>query len=200
LEGEISTLRTIIDEQTKVRNTLANLKTSMVDGTVASYHVEAWKRISEAVGPKGLQGRLVKDTLAPLCNAVQAKLDAMSVGRNFYVQTEDDKGKEVFQFGYSDAVRMECRNFDALSTGEQMMLLIALMTTIVERLNPPLKVLAIDNVESLDKENMWRVINGLEVAGQCMDNIILSGVLDISPDDLDEGNPWTIWDLSGGVA
>ena len=77
-----------------------------------------------------------------------------------------------------------------------MLLLIALMTTIIERINPPLKVLAIDNVEALDGNNLSRILNGLAAAGQNMDNIILSGVLDMSLfDDLSGELPWRIWDL-----
>lgn len=201
LETEITVLKSTVDEQTKVRNTLANLKSSMVDGTVAGYHVEAWKRISEAVGPKGLQGELVKDALAPLKECVQTKLSAMGVNRFFYIQTEDEKGKEIFQFGYVDHDRQERHNFDALSTGEQMILLIAFMTTIVEQLNPPLKILAIDNMEALDRENLMNVLKGLEVAGESFDNIILSGVLEIEAGDaLCAGSGWHVWNLDGGAA
>lgn len=201
LETEIKALKITIDEQTKVRNALANLKSSMVDGTIAGYHTEAWKRITEAVGPKGLQGEFVKDTIAPLKESVNSKLRAMGVERIFYIQTEDEKGKEVFQFGYVDYDREERRNFDALSTGEQMILLIAFMTTIVERLNPPLKVLAIDNMEALDSDNLHRVLKGLEVAGASFDNIILSGVMGIdSVDALCIGSDWHVWNLDGGAA
>jgi len=201
LEAQIKALKATIDEQTKVRNAMANQKSSMVDAIVAGYHVEAWNRITEAAGPKGLQGELVKDTIAPLKESVNNKLKAMGVEKIFYIQTEDEKGKEVFQFGYVDYDREEHRNFDALSTGEQMILLIAFMTTIVERLNPPLKVLAIDNMEALDSGNLHRVLRGLEVAGASFDNIILSGVLDIETSDaLCAGNGWHVWNLDGGAA
>jgi exonuclease SbcC len=196
LDNEAQSLKAKIAEQTKARNTLATLKSSMVDGTVAGYHADAWKRIAEAVGPKGLQGEIIKDTLAPLTEAVQSKLGQMSIDKVFYFQTDDEKGKEVFQFGWHDADG-ERRNFDALSTGEQMLLLIALMTTVIERMNPPLKALVIDNAENLDSDNLLRVVKGLMAAGEELDNIIFLGVMDlidISP----ELYGWRVWDLSEG--
>jgi exonuclease SbcC len=194
LTAEIDSLKSKIAEQTKARNALGNLKNSIADGIAAGYHAEAWKRIAEAVGPKGLQGEMVKDVLAPLTEDIQAKLRQMNIDRTFYFQTMDDKGKEVFQFGWQDSDGKR-RNFDALSTGEQMLLLIALMTTIIERLNPPLKILVIDNAENLDSGNIRRVLNGLTTAGANLDNIIFIGVMNISPDD---APGWHVWNLSEG--
>ena len=95
----------------------------MVDSTEAGYRADSWKRIAEAVGPKGLQGEMVKDTTEPLSAAVQDKLNQMDLkDRAFYFQTTDGKDKEVFQFGWGvidhERQTMELRNFDALSTGE----------------------------------------------------------------------------------
>jgi len=194
LEGEAEALKAKVAEQVKARNALASLQSSMVDSVIAGYHADAWKNIAEAVGPKGLQGELVKDALAPLTAAVQAKLDQMGAsGRAFYFQTTDSKGKEIFQFGWTgpDGFR---RNFDALSTGEQLLLLIALMTTIIERLDPPLKVLCIDNAENLDGGNLKRVLNGLAKAGESLDNIIFCGVIRLSPADFPG---WRVWELGG---
>jgi exonuclease SbcC len=199
LEGDIKSLMAKITEQTKSRNALATLKSSMVDSTVAGYHLDAWKAIAEAVGPKGLQGELVKDVLAPLTEAIQAKLQQMDIDKSFYFQTQDDKGKEIFQFGWRGAGEQR-RNFDALSTGEQMLLLIALMTTIIERLDPPLKVLCIDNAENLDKKNFERVLAGLTTAGVGFDNIIFCGVMDLAGVAPSTEHGWRVWDLSRGGA
>jgi exonuclease SbcC len=195
----VQSLEEKIAEQTKARNTLANLKSSMVDSTIAGYHADAWKRIAEAVGPKGLQGELVKDALGPLTEAIQEKLEHMGFyDKVFYFQTEDDKGKEIFQFGWLDIGKTEeeigeRRNFDALSTGERILLLIALMTTIIERINPPLKALIIDNAENLDRVNLRNVLHGLTTAGANFDNIIFLGVFDIAQED---AAGWKIWNLT----
>jgi len=196
LEDEARELKLKIAEQTKARNALANLKSSMADGALAGYHAEAWKAIAEAVGPKGLQGELVKDILAPLTEAIQNKFIYMGIQKTFYFQTEDDKGNEIFQFGWTseDGDR---RNFDALSTGEQMLLLIAMMTTIIDMMNPPMKVLCIDNAENLDSGNLRRVLHGIISAGRNFDNIIFIGVMDINPEDYPE---WRVWNLSEAAA
>ena len=190
LKGIVDDLSAQIDEQTKARNALAAMKSTMVDGTEAGYNVENWKAIAEAVGVNGLQGKLVKDVLLPLTDDVQAKLDKIGIARKFRFITTDDKGKEIFQFGWEGENGL--RNFDALSTGEQMLLLIALMTTIIERLDPPLKVLVIDNSENLDRENLLHVLNGLTIAGESFDNIIFCGVFKLDPND---APGWKVWEL-----
>ena len=208
IDGEIKALSKKIDDQSKARNTLVNLKASIVDSVVAGYHADAWKRIAEYVGPKGLQGELVKDALSPLTRAVQDKLEAMGVSKSFYFQTEDEKGKELFQFGWSDITEGDGtsarlrhagnrRNFDALSTGEQMLLLVALMTVIIERLNPPLKILMIDNAENLDAGNLERVLNGIYEAGRALDNIIFLGVMNLAADAFPG---WNVIDLGVSAA
>jgi exonuclease SbcC len=183
-----------IEGQSKARNSLINLKSSMADGEKAAAAAEMWKDIAGAIGPKGLQGKLVKDALSPLSESAQTKLAQMGVGKTFYFQTEDGGAKEIFRFGWEgqDGGR---RDFDALSTGEQMLLLIALMTTVIERINPPLKALIIDNAENLDHDNLRRVLNGLTTAGAGLDNIVFLGVFDIAPED---AGGWKIWDLAAG--
>lgn len=190
LNTEIATLQDTIDEQQKTRTTLANLQNSMIDGKAAEYRKLCWKQISEAVGPAGLQGELVKSLLEPIRADVQEKLCQIGLDRQFFFQTSSERGKEVFQFGWTaeNGTRV---NFDALSTGEQMMLLIALMTAIIERRNPPLKLLVIDNINHLDRGNIGRVIAGAQAAGSRMDNILFLGVIDgFTVDGLDGWTPW----------
>lgn len=191
LKGIVDDLSAKINEQMKARDALAAMKNSMADGTEAGYQTDAWKAIAEAVGVKGLQGKLVKDTLLPLTEDVQFMLDKMGIAKTFRFVTTDDKGKEIFQFGW-ETENGDFRNFDALSTGEQMLLLIALMTTIIERLNPPLKALVIDNSENLDRENLKRVLNGLTIAGESFDNIIFCGVFTLEQSEMPN---WKIWEL-----
>jgi exonuclease SbcC len=82
----------------------------------------------------------------------------------------------------------------------------ALMITIIERSNPKLKVLEIDNLNDLDEQNFQKVMHGLSVIGGSMDNIILAGVvgqyLKKYPGDpkknelVDEYKGFKVWDLS----
>jgi len=191
LSKQASEMKAKIYEQEKAKVTLSNLKASMIDSKKASYNADCSKWLADALGPKGLKGELVKNTLGPLQDDVQKNLFAMGLRQEFFFQTESDTGKEVFQFGWIDDRGREL-NFDALSTGQQLLLLAALMVTLLKRANPPLKVLAIDNIENLDGDNFKRAVHGLSQIKDDLDNIILAGV--ISPEE-DEIPGWQVWDL-----
>lgn len=193
---QISELKDKISEQNKTRTTLMNLKSTLIDSQEAEYRKGCWKQVAESVGPGGLQGDIVKNLIDPIRAEVQKKLDDMGLSdREFFFETASDRGKEVFRFGWfnGDGQRVY---FDALSTGEQMLLLIAFMTTIIERKKPALKMLVIDNLNHLDAANIRRVVAGLETAGKGLDNIILLGVIDIAPKD---APAWHVWNLDESV-
>jgi exonuclease SbcC len=196
LREQIAGLKEKIAEQEKAKQTLSNLKASMIDSKKAAYYHENLKFLAEVLGPKGIQGELVKEALDPIRVVIQENLRLVGVDREFFFHTEGANGKEVFQFGWRDDDGREL-NFDALSTGQQMLLLIAMLTTIIERANPPLKVLAIDNIENLDRGNFARVIAGLNAIAPKVDNIILSGV--IEPTD-DQVPGWKVWRLESLAA
>ena len=155
---------------------------------MAAYHVECWKQIADEIGQGGIQGEIVKDLLNPLKEDIDRKLHAIGLDVEFFFLTENEKGREIFNFGWADD--KSTRPFESLSQGEQLLLLVAMMTTIIEKNNPPIKVLALDNVNHLDKNNVNRVIKGLNVAGAAMDNIILAGVV-----EPEETEGWTVWTL-----
>ena len=188
IENSIRILQETIDEQKKIRNELLNIKTNIVDSKVAAYHVECWKQIADEIGQGGIQGEIVKDLLNPLKEDIDRKLHAIGLDVEFFFLTENEKGREIFNFGWADD--KSTRPFESLSQGEQLLLLVAMMTTIIEKNNPPIKVLALDNVNHLDKNNVNRVIKGLNVAGAAMDNIILAGVV-----EPEETEGWTVWTL-----
>lgn len=188
--AKIANLRETVEEQKKVRNDLINIKANIIDSETATFEQECWRQIAEAIGQKGVQGEIVKELLDPLRTSIDEKLKEMELPYNFYFRTENDRGKEVFEFGVE--IYGNRRPFDALSQGEQMLLLIALMTTIIERKNPPVKILAIDNINHLDARNMNRVISGLNKVGGTMDNIILAGTPDIKEED---APGWKVWTL-----
>lgn len=190
IEERITALQGTIDEQKKIRNDIINIRANIIDSQTASYEVECWKQIVEAIGQKGVQGQIVKEMLDPIREDVDAKLAEMNIPYRFYFETESDTGKEIFEFGFT--TDYERRPFDALSTGEQLLMTIALMTTIIEKSNPPVKVLAIDNIDSLDSSNMKKVIDGVNCLAKNMDNIILCGVAEFKDEDAPE---WKIWRL-----
>ena len=191
LEAQIQALTATIDEQKKVRNDLKNIKANIIDSKTANYQTECWKQVAAAVGQGGIQGELVKEMLDPIKREIDEKLRSIGLDREFFFITENERDREIFSFGWIDGGTT--RPFDALSQGEQLLLLIALMTTIIERNNPPVKVLAIDNINDLDAGNLSRVLHGLMVAGDKMDNIILAGVVEPKEEDT---HGWAVWDLT----
>lgn len=189
LKAKIEALKETIDEQKKIRNDIKNIKANIIDSQTAAYEQECWSQIAEAIGQKGIQGAMVKEMLDPMRKTIDEKLEAMNLPFRFYFRTESDRGKEVFEFG--GLIHGAKRPFEALSQGEQLLLLVAMMTTIIERSNPPIKILAIDNINHLDRKNLQRIIEGLNEAGKNMDNIILAGTPEIT-----DAPGWKIWNLS----
>jgi len=178
LKVQIDELKVKLEGQEKAKITLSSLKSTMIDSKTATYNAQCIKDLAESLGAKGLQGELVKGILEPIRSDIQANLQLMGIDSEFYFSTESDTGKEVFQFGWRNNHGDE-RNFDALSTGQQLLLLIAMLVTFLERSNPPLKVLAIDNIENLDRVNFRKALSGMDKLSAKIDNIILSGVVDL---------------------
>ncbi len=205
LRAQIKELKAKLEEQEKAKIMLSNLKSTMIDSKTATYNAQCIKDLADSLGAKGLQGELVKGILEPIRADIQMNLGLMGIDSEFYFSTESDTGKEVFQFGWKNSFGDE-RNFDALSTGQQLLLLIAMLVTFLERSNPPLKVLAIDNIENLDRVNFRKALAGMDKLSDKIDNIILSGVVDLYETKwidgeevrtlLPELNGWGVTDLS----
>ncbi|MGG1598511.1 hypothetical protein [Paenibacillus naphthalenovorans] len=189
LQTNIAALKEKLQEQEKARTTISNMKASMIDSSTAENFYAASKYLAESLGPKGIQGEMLVNSLDPIREEVTANLTAMGFDHPFFFKTESDSGQEVFRFGWIDNKDREV-DFDALSTGQQMIVLIALLVAILDRANPGCKVLAIDNIENLDKGNFQKVLKGLDVLCERLDNIILAGVIDVA--DI-EG--WTVHQL-----
>lgn len=186
VSGQIEALQAKIDEQKRVRNDLINIKANIIDSQTAEFQALCWNQISNAIGQKGIKGSIMKEMLNPMLEDVNAKLHEIGIEEDFFFETNSDTGKEIFEFGWTG------KPFAALSTGEQLLLMTALMTCMIERANPPVKVLAIDNINDLDRQNLSLVMRGLGTIGKNLDNIILAGVVEPTEED-SEG--WTIWRL-----
>lgn len=192
VSGQIEALRATVDQQKKFKNDLINIKANIIDSQTAEFQVLSWKNIVDTLGQNGIKGKMVKEMLDPMKNEIDSKIKAIGIFQEMYFETESATGREVFTFGFEDTVSGQRRPFDALSTGEQLLFMITLMTTIIDRANPPLKLLAIDNINDLDKNNLKLILHGLNKAGNTMDNIILSGVAEPEEEDT-EG--WKVWHL-----
>ena len=191
LTERIEEMKAKIEDQEKAKTTISNMKASMIDSKTAENRHSAAKYLAEELGPKGIQGQMLIGALDPIRDQVTENLRAMGVEHPFFFETESYTGQEVFRFGWIDEEERKV-DFDALSTGQQMMVLIALLVTILDRANPSCKVLTIDNVDNLDAENFRRVLHGLDVFSDRLDNILLAGVVS----GIEEIQGWTVHQVS----
>jgi len=189
LEIRIKDLDLVFEEKEKAKTTLSNAQTAMISASKAQYYHTASKNLSAALGAKGIQGELVKGILGPVEESINENLRLMGIQNPCFFSTQSETGKEVFQFGWIKNGNET--NFDVLSTGEQIMFLSAFLVTLLERSNPPLKVLALDNIENLDKGNFTGLLNGLNGLAHKLDNILIAGVVNSV-----QVEGWEVWDLS----
>lgn len=175
----IAELKTTIAEKEKAKQAFLLLQQSMLDNRKAEYQSICLKLISEQLGPKGIQGELVKEILEPIRQNIGANLKLMGFEFEPFFQTESDTGKEIFQFGWINE-KGHAVNFDALSTGQQTIFLAAMMITIIDRAQPKLRALVMDNLNHLDSKNFQLLIDGLSKVEGKLDNIILAGAVEFA--------------------
>ncbi|HYE82664.1 MAG TPA: AAA family ATPase [Clostridia bacterium] len=192
LRSNIKDLKSKIEEQEKAKTTLSNLKATMIDSKEASYRVECFKQLTEALGTKGIKGEIVKEMLGPIRGEIHENLRLMGIDDEFYFQTESDTGREIFQFGWINKKGHKV-NFDTLNNAHRSFLLVAILTAIIEHAAPKLKVLMMDDIEHIIEDDLRNFIAGLNAIAHKWDNILLAMAIK----ELDvEG--FKVWNLSGG--
>lgn len=191
IQTRITELKDSVERKEKAKQTILLLNQSMLENKKAELRAICLKSISDELGPKGIQGELVKEILDPIKTDIQGNLKLMGFDFEPFFQTESDTGKEIFQFGWINEKGHQV-NFDAMSTGQQTVFLAAMMMTIIDRANPKLRLLVMDNLNHLDRQNFQMLINGLSQLAPKLDNIILAGAIEFP--FTAEG--WQVWNLS----
>lgn len=190
--SNIEILKAKIAEQEKAKIAYISMKQTMLEAKTAQYYVNCFKNLNQELGIKGIQGLIVKDSLEPIRSDIQENLKLLGINNEFYFKCETESGKEIFQFGWINENGRQL-NFDALSTGQQLLLLVAFMTTVISKANPKVKILALDNIEKLDEKNLCKVLKGLKAIENKFDNILISGVINpVAAQRLG----YKVWDLS----
>lgn len=194
IRNKIGMAKRTVEEKEKAKQTILLMQQSMMENRKAEYQSSCLKLIAEALGPKGVQGEIVKECLEPIRQNIQSNLALMGFDQEPFFQTESDTGKEIFQFGWVNE-KGHYVNFDALSTGQQTVFLAAMMVTIIDRAKPKLRLLAMDNLNHLDRHNFQLLIDGLTKVKDKLDNIILAGAIEF--DFAADG--WRVWNLGQQV-
>jgi exonuclease SbcC len=191
MRTRIDELKADIDEKVKAKQAIIMVQQSMLDNRKSEYSAIAIKSILEQLGPKGIQGEIVKSILEPIRKNIGVNLKLCGFDFEPFFQTESDTGKEIFQFGWVNEKGHHV-NFDALSTGQQTVYLAAMMVTIIDMAQPKTRILVMDDLNHLDRQNFQLLINGLDKLSEKLDNIILAGAIEY--DFAAEG--WGVWNLS----
>ncbi len=193
----INTMKKTIEDKTTYKINLINMQKAVIDNKIAAHYYDCFDLVYKEVGPRGIQGKIVATILGPIKDDIQAKFAKLGINHEFYFSMESDTGKEIFQFGWinSDGIHV---NFDALSLGEKLLVLMALLISIIEKANPKLKVLMVDDIVNLDIANFKTAMDGLQKIGGNMDNIIVAGndFIELAIGDCEEISGFKVWRLS----
>jgi exonuclease SbcC len=192
LQVQVTTLKAQIKEQADSRTTLINMQTSLLENKDAEHKYNAATTLVEELGPNGIQGEILKSGLEPLKEKIQANFDILNIKYPFAFRTESERGREIFDFGWIK--NGEFVSFDTLSTGERMMVLLAVLTALLQKGTVGVRLLAIDEFQSLDSNNFANTLNGLKALYDAdqLDNILIAGVLPIA-----ELDGWNVRVLGG---
>lgn len=174
LTARIATLKDQVNEKAREENNLQVQLDSLSDAEQAETRAYCYKELVKILGPSGLKGQLVKETLDPIRADVQECLEIFGYyGCQFSFRMVDGRGNEIFDFGWINPGG-EYVPFDGLSTGQQTILLISLVSVIVKRSSSPLKAAFFDNLEVVSASHEESLFGGLpRLAEYCgLDNLI----------------------------
>lgn len=174
LKARIEELDGQLDKLQESENELNIQLRSVADAGEAETRLYCVKQMVKALGPAGLKGDLVKETLEPIKAEVNESLRLFgAVGVEFNFRMVDGRGQEIFDFGWNNSSGNYVA-FDSLSTGQQCILLACLVAVICKHGSSPLKLLALDNLEVISADYEVAFFRGLpKVAEYCgLDNLI----------------------------
>lgn len=170
IKNRIKELKNIINEKQKIKGVVENIKLQEKQFDETTINVEVYKKLVQDLGPKGLLNELFKASVAPLVSQINKYLKMFGIKKNFFIQTEDGSEQQVLNFGVGGV------QFQALSTGQQALVSLAMIVAFIQNSKCPLKILCIDKGDTLDEENFNNMIKGLsEMHKQgLLDNILVT--------------------------
>ena len=178
LKEELNKLKTIIAEKEQIKVVTTQIKEADEEFNKITKTLEVCKTLVKAIGQKGLQGEIFKKLVAPIVDLVNQNYSLMGMDKPFNIKTVNDQDSEVFDFGIGDEA--EFVSFDTLSTGQKAILSVAIVVAFIRKAEVPMKVLCLDNIESLDKDNIKKVLTGLAKMYEegFLDNVLVAGCID----------------------
>lgn len=183
LERHLEELKRRLADQEERRSLWIAYQQNQVDLKKADANVEALKQLIVVLGPKGLQGEMIKERVRPLSKTVNDLLHTIDPDKELVFRFQDVRGNEIFEMGWKRGEQFI--PFEALSTGERVLFSAALMTALILFREPRCRLLLVDHLESVDLHHRRRFIEALStfVDEGRLDHFIAAGVEGIPPGD-----------------
>lgn len=187
LKKNIEESKNLISKKEQIKVLQTQIKSLNSEYDTTKDKLNFYKFVSLYMGTKGLQAEILKKLVEPFVEEINSNLSLLGFNNKFFIKTLDDNEKEIFDFGVDNIF------FDNLSKGQQLMLATAIVTSFVGNSNQPIKYICIDNLNELDYINIKNILNGLKLIKEkySIDNIILSGCVEISEED-----GYKVWNLA----
>jgi len=131
--------------------------------------MESTVGLAKALGPKGLQSKIMKDVVGPIRKKVNELLK--SHGYKIEFNLFDRNGKEVFEiFKVENSIKIP---YLTLSGGEKILFGAALVVALIQLADPPVKALCIEAAE-LDANSFGFLVKALDDVAGGLDNVMLA--------------------------
>lgn len=170
--------RAEIEQKTKAMSALEAMLKATEEARQAEILFGIYHDIHIQLGPKGVQGAIVKDIVAPIEQDITKRLQAIPKYKDheFRFITESDTGKEVFRYGWKDQ-KDNIVLYPALSTSEKAILAAAILTTLIQSMSIGTRIFMADNIENFDSAARAAFLRAILTMAGSFDNILAAGVL-----------------------
>jgi len=150
-------------------------------------HLLQLRATETRIGPKGVLGEIIKESLDPLYDTANELLQQIRQDYKFAILTSDHKGNETFDLGWQwpDGSFVP---FESLSGGETAIFTAALMAALIKLRNPKTKILMVDEAQNIGSDSDTNVfLRGIGMFDSFLDNILVATNRDIDEEDLPDG-------------
>ena len=138
--------------------------------------IEAVKYLQSIVGPRGIQGDIVREVMGPLSETIQELMVGGGEGEQFDFRMEDENGKEVFELGFS----RDDHFIQVPSGGEEILFRAAFLTALIVKAAPRNRALLFELAE-VDKSRASSLLGSLSlfVDEGKLDNVLIASCHDM---------------------
>lgn len=125
-----------------------------------------------------LRAFVIRTMITPLWREANVILQAIDPSKRFVVHFEREN-RAIMDFGFEEGE--DLRFYNAASKGERVMLAVAFVGALLKVLEPPMRLLVIDDIEQLDDDRRRALLQGLVKLRDRFDSIIVAGACHFYP-------------------